>query len=114
MEREFKKICEECVEIFVTKDHRKRFCSIECGRAHSWKIRKNNPRYFTCLVCGKTFMSFSARKYCSNDCKLIANGRKKRRNVLTKEPSFAIEEVCLMARNEGLSYGQYVAKYNLQ
>lgn len=65
-----------------------------------------------CGNCRKP-LAVSKRKYCCNACRLEAEslktitGRRKR----AKKKASALAEINAAARSEGLSYGQYVAKY---
>ena len=94
-----------------------------------------------CKICGKTFVKEkyqSAKKYCSEECcekstilrkkeYYVANRdvisrrseeykKKKKRKAACKKYSNkkAIIDIAALARKEGLSYGQYVAKYGVQ
>ena len=69
------------------------------------KKKSKNIHNLTCLRCDKKFRSITHTKYCP-ECK--------RKNVLTKTPDVTIEEAVKLSRDEGLSYGKYVAKYNLK
>ncbi len=65
-----------------------------------------------CLNCRKPLAAVK-QKYCCNACRLEAEslrtitGRRKR----AKKKAHAIAEINAAARSEGLTYGQYVAKY---
>lgn len=94
---------------------KKLYCDNKCGQSHRWYSTKITT--FTCAWCGKEFEAEKKRTYCCAEHRLLANGQKKpfkeRKNVLTKQPGFSIERINDLARKEGLSYGQYVAKYKL-
>jgi len=58
-------------------------------------------------------MSVRRKKYCSKDCRLYANGRLIKRPKVRKGPVLSLEQVAILSREAGLSYGQYVQKYQL-
>ena len=79
-----------------------------------------------CEVCGEAFQANSTkRKYCSDACYKKANRerQKERKYVEAKELEFSIQErfpgyskiaaICVAAKEEDLSYGQYVGKYGV-
>lgn len=79
-----------------------------------------------CEVCGEAFQANSTkRKYCSDACYKKANRekQKERKYVEAKELETSIKErfpgyskiaaICVAAKAEGLSYGQYVGKYGV-
>ena len=66
-------------------------------------------RTYECNWCGMSFETDHKRKYCSDDCRLKANGKRYRKKKLAKELS-SVEN---LAREAGMTYGQYVAKYGL-
>ena len=78
----------------------------------------------TCAYCGRTFFQPEkgcSKKYCGRVCQLkgsrktaderkeIKKANERRKKVTNKE----IIDINTQALLEGLSYGQYVAKYNL-
>ena len=74
----------------------------------------------TCIICGAQFQPRSTRglqKYCSDKCKKIAANRmmtasrnKKRKQELAhKKASKALAEFAREARDNGMTYGQYMA-----
>lgn len=93
-----------------------------------------------CKMCGKTFIRGkyqSAQKCCSKECsekstslrkkayyeanKEVVNSRSEERKKRKKQEAVrkrysnkkAIIDISALARKEGLSYGQYVAKYGV-
>lgn len=105
------------------------------------KARAKNPIVKTCVVCGKQIAP-PKQKTCSNECALIHKKRyeaeawqrdkaerkaaRERRKAEKEEemktererkkrqkPALSTAQINALARNEGLSYGQYVAKHNL-
>lgn len=95
----------------------------------------------TCVVCGKQFDSFvNNQKTCSAECRKINEDRiwheryerkkmqsaaerveaKEERNNYPiphkkreKKKKLTIEDVAVLARQEHMTYGQYVAKYGI-
>ena len=74
----------------------------------------------TCPVCGNFFIGGNNKKYCSAECrekarrKMTGEGRKKpkeNKECKRKIGVLSIGEVNRRARAEGLTYGQYMAKY---
>ena len=53
------------------------------------------------------------KKYCSKECRLYANGRLIKRKKVHSAPALTLEQVAILSREAGLSYGQYVQKYQL-
>ena len=81
-------------------------------------------RVRTCEMCGNKFVGRPNKKYCSEECrkKGAAEYNRKRSEerqkpkVENKKPksklrALTIEQINRRARAEGLTYGQYVAKY---
>ena len=84
------------------------YCNEDCRTAANRKIL--GRRTFECAFCGKDFESDARRKYCSAECREDA----KRENQKRKKPKKAkvsLEQINELARKEGLTYGQYFAKY---
>ena len=85
-----------------------------------------NVKTATCPICGETFApNRSHQKYCSLACqryscntsaKEFRAEQQAERERRIKERFFGyskIAAICIAAKAEGLSYGQYVGKYNL-
>lgn len=105
--------CPVCNTEFVTDKNAKKYCSAKCRRkANNQSAKKSTLREFLCAWCGDSFMSMRRKKYCSKECRLYANGRLIKRRV-KKTPSLTLEQVAILSREAGLSYGQYVQKYQL-
>ena len=87
-----------------------------------------------CLICGKEFVRGKhqqSKKYCNPECRIIANRinaknfrdtnrdkinemrREKRKKTIKVSNNQLIIKIDELARKEGLSYGQYVAKYGV-
>ena len=106
--------CPWCGTEFVSVTNGRIYCSVQCRRKAIHERNKHNLRTGICCQCGETFLAKGVKKYCSKECRDVANGRKKKRNVLTKTPSLTIEEVALLSRKAGMSYGEYVGKHGLK
>lgn len=113
---EFVKKCLHCGKEFTTKGNRGMYCCEKCKKDHYSEQKRWSrwKRILVCEECGRMFNSKGAKKYCCAECRVLATNTKTRKNVFTKEPSVNIETVTRLAREEGLSYGQYVAKHNLK
>ncbi len=76
-----------------------------------------------CVWCGKEFMpEYHNVVCCSEECKKKRQSaqdksRREKFNAKDKAPEKTnhekIAEIAIEARKQGMSYGQYVAKYNL-
>lgn len=96
--------CMQCGKKFIPKVYNQQFCSLEC---------KNFKRDRYCIYCGKK-LTANKSKYCSVKCKneynkqggciVIHKGRKQKKTN-------ALADLNAKARAEGLTYGQYMAKY---
>lgn len=110
-----KMICKHCGEEFISAKIVQKYCSLECRRKAN-KKKAMGVREFTCLWCGLKFMSDRARKYCCDSCRDKANEKRcqaRRREKNKFKPKLSIDEVEILAREEGLSYGRYCAKHGL-
>lgn len=106
--------CPVCNREFTTDKNAKKYCSAKCRRkANAQRARRNNLREFTCAWCGDSFLSLRRKKYCSKECRLYANGRLTKSKKIHKAPALSIEQVAVLSREAGLSYGQYVQKFQL-
>lgn len=112
--------CEWCGEPFVAIRYNQKCCTRECAyelyKARVYKTEKT----CICGYCEKEFKTMRKRTYCSSECRIAANGQKQRvadRKLKAKrdksKPKFTLAQVNAMARAEGLTYGQYMAKYSL-
>ena len=92
--------CDICGKVFVKKN-RSLYCP-EC-RAK----RKEKPMV-ECQECGKIFRKTSGNvSYCP-DCR--ANWNRKKEPAKKRAPVLNLAQVCELAREAGLSYGQYVVR----
>lgn len=129
-----KKKCVICGKLFTTELDRIVCCSDECKHekkkadARRWyheNVHEKVEQEKICLVCGKKFTTNrSTQKCCSKECsKKWSNARQaKYAGMYVKHPTTqkygrggenyeAIADIAIAARKEGLTYGQYVAKY---
>ena len=78
-------------------------------------------RTVKCPVCGEMFQTNRYKKYCGEKCRLklkkISDAAKRaEKSKKLKEKKYvhkttAVEDIAVLARAEGLSYGQYVARH---
>lgn len=109
-----KKICPHCGKIYHAKANAQKYCSSEC--AEKSKLPKKRPlRKCICKGCGNTFQSVRVKRYCSEDCRMYANGRGRaeRKPETAEKPKYTLSQVAAMANNAGMTYGTYVQKYSL-
>ena len=119
--------CINCGKNFKIKFRsNEKYCSVECGQQYYRNTHKE-PRY--CVICGKE-LTGRQRSYCSEEClkrskvlfameahkeeykKPEAEVKpKKKRGKLKKGQR--LQDINALARAEGLTYGQYCAKYML-
>lgn len=105
-------ICPHCGVEFMRGTNAQVYCSVKCRRAANKKPKPKKIEKYKCDWCGEEFLSERRKKYCSKECRLFVNGRLKKREVQSK-PSLSIEEVAVLSREAGMSYGEYVQKHNL-
>lgn len=114
------KKCITCGKEYMPNNTCQKHCSDECSKNHYLEglRERNKNREFTCEWCGAKFTSDSKKKYCCHKCAKAANnyrGKSKNKPKKTerKKPMLTIEQVALLSRQEGISYGEYVKKYGL-
>ena len=115
------KICKCCGKPFETDKNSQGLCSQECRiesiktKQKEYHMRKRLSQTQICDYCGKEFHNGRRRQYCSNECRLAANGRGdiKQYEIKKIKPKLSIGEVNKLAREEGLTYGEYCAKYKI-
>lgn len=106
--------CPVCNKEFTTDKNAKKYCSARCRRIFSSrKAKKDKLREFLCGWCGETFHSDRRKKYCCKECRLYANGRLGKRKKTAQKPHFSLEQVALLSREAGMSYGNYVQKFQV-
>ncbi len=105
--------CLYCSKEFTTSANAAKYCSVKCRRKASMppKIYK---RHLTCAYCGESFDSERVKRYCSEDCRLRANGRcapqKKKKKTA---PKLSLEDAVRLSREAGMTYGKYIQANNL-
>ena len=127
------KICEICGTEFETNRTNKICCSDRCSQKR-WRIQKKNQgkngvgEIRKCIICGNEFKSKSKNHICCSkkcqvkrNCIVTEQQRKNRyyeekqknliKEAMPKSNHDAIANIAIAARKEGLTYGQYVAKY---
>lgn len=111
--------CINCGKTFKMKFRsNEKYCSTEC-RKDFYKKKKARK----CVICGAK-LEGRQMKYCSAKCKnknlMIYTTAQRKEDFEAmkpkapkprKKPRMSIDEIIVMANKEGLSYGQYVAKY---
>lgn len=105
------KICKRCGREFTTEKNAQKFCSKYCTTKYLSFGAKQTE--FKCAFCGKNFTSQKKKKYCSDQCRLKANGRLKNKKKADSKPKnfMSIEEVARESRKLGISAGEYMQKF---
>lgn len=107
--------CLYCGKSFKPKSDHEYFCSVSCRQSFNLFGKKETT--FVCIYCGKTFESKRRKKYCSHECYLLCNGKmrntSKPKKTKGKKKIMTIAEINEAARSEGLTYGEYVARYKV-
>ena len=106
-------ICAFCYKNFVPTSNSQKFCSFKCYKANKNNTQRPNDNQ-TCHYCGEYFKAPRKKKYCSEKCRLAANGRYSKTSKSTsktkpKKSEETLTEAIANARKLGLTYGQYVA-----
>lgn len=115
MAKTFKpKICITCGKEYIPNNSCQKHCSEACRRKAyaDYNKMRNKNREFKCAWCGKTFISDYRREYCTSECRKAANNRDKKKRRSNKKNN-SLMQVVKLAREAGLTYGQYVAKMGL-
>lgn len=117
------KVCEWCGKNFTPKRVNQKYCCPECQyKDHSAKkkeAQKQQRAVATCVICGKPTNRARTIKYCSKECyeesrrRVFREGRIKKTEKKPKKPVLSISEICKLAAEEHLTYGQYVEKYGV-
>lgn len=110
MER--KLICPICGQKFKTTNNAQKYCSAKCRRKANYEAVRQKQNIFKCAWCGKEFESDRSRKYCCSECRITANKPSAKRRT-GHEPQYKLSRVVFLSRSMGMSYGQYVSKYQL-
>lgn len=113
------KVCRECRHIFTTSVNSQMFCSAEC-RQKAYRKKKAMPRA-RCPVCGRIFsITDTRKKYCSAACRLGLDDNKSQRSMWANQERqlvntcLSLDEIAKLAREAGMTYGEYVAKNGLR
>lgn len=97
---ERKKICKVCGKEFVKNKKSWVYCSDECRQ----RDKKSHTFELECQCCHRIFKSsIDIKKFCTAKC----------RRTGVKKKVMSMEEVAKRAREEGITYGEYVAKYRV-
>lgn len=113
------KVCPECGKEFTAKSNRQIYCSAKCCNKFNHKLNQIHVTSYTCAHCGKAFKSNQRKKYCSYECCVKANTKtKKRRTIYSNKAQksrktfmpLSLPQINKLAREQGLTYGQYMAK----
>ena len=107
--------CPQCGKEFE-KTNAQKFCSAKCRQKYNrakWRKKTYKAvKIFECGWCGLFFQSGKKAEYCCEECRQKGENRKRNRGRRSKN-TLSIDAIAVAARKEGLSYGQYVAKYGL-
>ena len=109
--------CPWCGKEFERKQSAQKYCCAECRKKAGKHVMRQNQmrqykssKLFECGWCGLMFESKTKEEYCCEECRKKAENRKKKR---AKKKTLSLEEVAVLSREAGLSYGEYVMKYRL-
>ena len=115
--------CDRCGKIYTPRTTIQRFCSEKCRELY-WQAehaqkRKESIQPYKCEYCGKEFVPRARNQvYCSRQCGRAASRRlyteppKKEEKVVNKTENMReIARIARSAREKGLSYGRYTARY---
>lgn len=77
-----------------------------------------STHYGICDFCGKIFIRYSNnQRFCDDNCRYYYTASLRRQEQdkrnKSKEGKVSINDIMQLAKSEGLSYGQYVAKHRL-
>ena len=113
------KVCRECRHIFTTSVNSQMFCSAEC-RQKAYRKKKAMPRA-RCPVCGRIFsITDTRKKYCSAACRVGLDDNKPQsgksgiQGKVLVNTCLSLDEIAKLAREAGMTYGEYVAKNGLR
>jgi Fe-S-cluster-containing dehydrogenase component len=104
-----KRICKYCGKEFGTNKSAQMYCTKQCQIKANYKPPKKQLQYI-CEFCGGKFRSDRKKKYCSDICRERACRHLKTKSQRNK-PTLSLEDINALARAEGLTYGQYFARY---
>ena len=106
--------CPTCGQVFERTYNSQIYCSKKCKQINANKkgyVPTTKPlKDMSCKWCGSVFQAAYKRKYCTTDCRDMANGKRKKQ----KEPVKSLVEIAKLSRELGMTYGQYMAKYGYE
>lgn len=122
------KKCVVCGKEFETKLEYAVCCCVKCSQKKYRSEHKTEKQNANCVICGKEFVPLRAGHICcSPECSRKRNYQvnsvhkrqkyaddaaiKRAREAMPKSNHDAIADIAIVARSQGMSYGQYVAKY---
>lgn len=95
--------CVICGKPFRHTNPRAKTCSHEC------RLEYRKQQTQVCVYCGKEFIGSESQTYCSDECR--QKGRAMRRSAPKHRNTMAkLKDIALKAYQQGLSYGEYVAR----
>lgn len=108
-------ICGKTFEVTECFENRRKYCSLDC-RNKGYRKKREERTYYYCKWCGEMLPKNSTHKYCSESCELKAtrNSASGRTNKKRKKKGLSIDEISRLAKAEGLSYGKYVLKMEME
>lgn len=125
-----KKVCKECGKEFTPEAHNQLFCTKECRIEYNNTQRRGYPAGVfekKCQQCGKLFTTKKFTKsFCSKRCGGIyynhfthehsdeMTAAEKVKKAKYEAASGALVDTAVEAREAGMSYGEYVAKKQLE
>lgn len=111
------KKCPTCGKEFTTDKNAKKFCSDVC-RYRSYAVSRS-PKA-RCPICGRTFTLSKVRlEYCSVACRDKAHRQELQKQYAVRpaierrkriKTSLSLTEIAKLAREAGMTYGEYVAR----
>lgn len=107
-------VCPVCGKKFSTDKNAVKYCSPGCRRKANRAPALVGEREFVCAWCGGSFSAHRKRKYCSGECRLSANGRYAKREKSEKKSVLTLSQVAFLSREAGMSYGEYVCRYQIR
>lgn len=110
-----KKICPICSKQFVPSSNAVKYCSAPCAKKARTMVSRPMRRC-VCKGCGETFETKRVKTYCSERCRMYANGRGKLKiegKEEKKKPLYTLSQVVALANAAGITYGKYVQMHNI-
>lgn len=108
------KNCRYCGNEFTATNNAQQYCPTckKEGRHRNRKYKKVAFREipYICAYCGTKFTG-RKKKYCCNECRLLAHGRVKPKTRKKPKNFMSIEEVARASKEMGISAGEYMTKF---